>query len=225
MSNHQIGFIVHYQVKPGCEEAWLDQGREVIEAMRTEPAFVNFFQLQDRTDPTRLVLYETWNCTKEDFLNVHMKRSYRQHYERILPALLATPREMQMNWRLVRSASKPLDDASVDRERRGFFVYFQIQREDERRFRATLDALLDPMSQEESFINYFLLQDETDSTKFAIYETWWGTEEEFRTVQMNRPYRRRYEESVPKLLARPRDIQTNWKLVRILQREQARVAL
>jgi quinol monooxygenase YgiN len=59
------------------------------------------------------------------------------------------------------------------------------------------------MSKEESFINYFLLQDETDSTKFAIYETWWGTEEEFRTVQMNRPYRRRYEESVPKLLAKP----------------------
>jgi quinol monooxygenase YgiN len=122
MADRQIGFIVHYQMKPGYEEEWLDQGREVVEAMRTEPAFVNFFQLQDSTDPTRFVLYETWNCTKEDFLNVQMKRPYRQNYERILSALLATPREMQMNWRLVRSESKPLDDASVDREKRGFFV-------------------------------------------------------------------------------------------------------
>jgi hypothetical protein len=43
MADQQIGFIVRFQLKPGCEEQWRDQAGEVSEAMRTEPAFVNFF--------------------------------------------------------------------------------------------------------------------------------------------------------------------------------------
>jgi quinol monooxygenase YgiN len=214
MSDERIGFIVHFQLKPGHEEEWRSSARGVLDAMLEEHAFVNFFQLQDKTVPTRFVLYETWNCTKEDFVNVQMKRSYRQRYEQTLPPLLVKPREMQLNWHLIHSESKHLDQLAANQEQLAFFVYFQTKPAKEDRFRSTLDALLDAMSKEESFINYFLLQDETDSTKFVIFETWRGTEEEVRNVQMKRPYRLSYEESLPELLAKPREVQLNWRLLR-----------
>jgi quinol monooxygenase YgiN len=143
-----------------------------------------------------------------------MKRSYRQRYEQILPTLLVKPREMQLNWHLIRSESKHSDELTANQEQLAFFVYFQTKPGKEEKFRSTLDALLDAMSKEESFINYFLLQDETDSTKLVIFEIWRGTAEEFRHVQMKRPYRLSYEESLPELLAEPREVQLNWKLLR-----------
>jgi quinol monooxygenase YgiN len=209
-----FGFIVRFDFKPGWEEERKKQGLvDFIDTMIQEPTFVNFFRLEDRTDPNRVVLYETWNCSKEYFLEIEMKRPYREIYERILPSLVRVPREMQLDWRLVRSDSHPLDPSSDDREKVGFFVHFQIKPGKAGEFRGLLDPLLDRMSKEARFINYFLLQDEHDTCRFVIYETWLGTAEDFLKVEMPRAYRQEYEKAVPGVLEKPREIERDWKLV------------
>ena len=50
-------------------------------------------QLQD--DPNTLVLYETWNCSKEDVITRHLGKPYRQAYEKLLPELLARERRIE----------------------------------------------------------------------------------------------------------------------------------
>jgi quinol monooxygenase YgiN len=208
-----LGFIVRFDFKPGWQEERKKQGLvDFIDTMIQEPTFVNFFRLEDRANPNRVVLYETWNCSKEYFLEVEMKRPYRETYERILPSLVRTPRKMELDWRLVRSDSHPLDPSSDD-EKVGFFVHFQIQPGKEEEFRGLLDPLLDTMSKEARFINYYLLQHEQESGRFVIYETWLGTVEDFLKVEMPRPYRQEYEKAVPGMLARPREIERDWKLV------------
>jgi quinol monooxygenase YgiN len=217
MSNQKIGFIVHFHLKPESIEQWLNTSQEVVTAMAVEPTFVNFFRLQDRTNPSRFVLYETWNCTKDVFLNVEMKRPYRAGYERQVPSLVVDPRRMEFQWQLIRSATKAAE-AVTDREKLGFFVCFQTKPGQEQIFRRYLDPVLDAMSHEESFLDYFLLQDETNSTKFVIYETWYGNEAEFRATQLERPYRRPYEEHLPAILAKPREVEYNWKLLQRVAR-------
>lgn len=217
-----FGFIVRFNFKPGWEEERTRQGYvDFIATMIQEPTFVNFFRLEDRTQPNRVVLYETWNCSKEYFLEVEMKRPYRETYERILPSLVRTPREMQLDWRLVRSESHPLDPNSDEREKFGFFVHFQIQPGKESEFRSLLDPLLDTMNKEARFINYFLLQHESDASRFVIYETWLGTAEDFLKVEMPRPYRQQYEKAVAGVLAKPREIERDWKLLYAADRGSA----
>jgi quinol monooxygenase YgiN len=66
-----LGFIVHFDFKVGWEEERAKQGLvDFIDTMIQEPTFVNFFRLQDRANPNRVALYETWNCSKEYFLQV-----------------------------------------------------------------------------------------------------------------------------------------------------------
>ena len=209
-----FGFIVHFDFRPGWEEERTKQGYvDFIDTMMQEPTFVNFFRLEDRINPNRVVLYETWNCSKEYFLEVEMKRPYRETYERILPSLVRTPREMQLDWRLLHGDSHPLDPKSDDREKFGFFVHFQIKPGKEEEFRGLLDPVLAAMSQEARFINYFLLQHENDASRFVIYETWLGTAEDFLKFEMPRPYRQRYEKAVSGVLAKPREIEQDWKLL------------
>jgi hypothetical protein len=52
----------------------------------------------------------------------------------------------------------------------------------------------------------------------VIYETWRGDEQDFAKNEMPRSYRRRYEEAVPKLLTKPREIEKDWKLLYAVDR-------
>lgn len=106
VSQEQFGFFVHIQVKPGSEEEFLIGLNQNLDKVREEPAFINCFILQDEQDPTKFVLYETWEGTREEFFNVQMKQPYRQPYEESLMRLLAKPREIQINWRILRSATR-----------------------------------------------------------------------------------------------------------------------
>jgi hypothetical protein len=66
-----LGFIVRFDFKPGWQEEAKKRGFVgFIETMKQEPTFVNFFRLHDKTNPNRIVIYETWNCSKEYFLDV-----------------------------------------------------------------------------------------------------------------------------------------------------------
>ncbi|MGH8532717.1 MAG: putative quinol monooxygenase [Gammaproteobacteria bacterium] len=56
---------------------------------------------------------------------------------------------------------------------------------------------------EPTFIGTSVHRDPEDPTHFVIYEVW-RNRENFETVEKKRPYRRAYEESLDRLLDRPR---------------------
>lgn len=61
------------------------------------------------------------------------------------------------------------------------------------------------MRHEPTFINTVLHRDPEDPTQFMLYETWVDRDNFFQ-VQMKRDYRRVYEERLPQLLQKPRQI-------------------
>ena len=94
MSN-QVAFIVHLTAKEGNLEKLKGLLFEVVHEMAAEPDFVNTWVHQAQDDPNTLVLYETWNCSKEYFISHHLGKAYRQEYEKLLPDLLARDRELE----------------------------------------------------------------------------------------------------------------------------------
>jgi tRNA(Ile2) C34 agmatinyltransferase TiaS len=83
--------------------------------MSKEARFINYFLLQHESDPTRFVIYETWLGTAEDFLKVEMPRAYRQEYEKAVPGVLAKPREIERDWKLVYAADRGSRFVDVER--------------------------------------------------------------------------------------------------------------
>ncbi|MDT4827034.1 Antibiotic biosynthesis monooxygenase [compost metagenome] len=94
MSN-QVAFIVHLTAKEGRLEKLKGLLFDVVHEMASEPDFVNTWVHQAQDDPNTLVLYETWNCTREYFISHHLGKAYRQEYEKLLPGLLARDRELE----------------------------------------------------------------------------------------------------------------------------------
>ena len=96
----QIAFIVSLHVRPECVEEFLRLLTPVLNAMRHEASFVSAVLHQDREDPTRFMIYETWTDLN-DVAQVQVKREYRREYEARLPELLREPRRVQF-WRPLR---------------------------------------------------------------------------------------------------------------------------
>jgi quinol monooxygenase YgiN len=91
----QVAFIVYLPAKPERFDETRERLLDVVHQMSAEPDFVNTWVHQLRDDPNTLVLYETWNCSKEDFINRHLNKPYRQAYEKRLPELLARERRIE----------------------------------------------------------------------------------------------------------------------------------
>ncbi|CRL47434.1 antibiotic biosynthesis monooxygenase [Pseudomonas sp. P154a] len=91
----QVAFIVYLPAKPERFAETRERLLEVVHQMSAEPDFVNTWVHQLQDDPNTLVLYETWNCSKEDFIARHLSKPYRQVYEALLPELLAEDRRIE----------------------------------------------------------------------------------------------------------------------------------
>lgn len=88
----QISFIVRLPGKPEAREELEARLFEVLDAMAREPDFVNTFCSRDLNDPDTIVLFETWACSRDYFLEHHLNKPYRTAYEAVLPGLLAGER-------------------------------------------------------------------------------------------------------------------------------------
>lgn len=75
----------------------------------------------------------------------------------------------------------------------------------ETEYRQWVEPVLDAMRHEPTFINTILHQDENDSTRFMLYETW-ADRNDFFEHQMKKSYRSKYERILPDLLRAPREI-------------------
>ncbi|AWY43989.1 antibiotic biosynthesis monooxygenase [Pseudomonas putida] len=91
----QVAFIVYLPSKPERLAETRERLLDIVHQMSAEPDFVNTWVHQLQDEPNTLVLYETWNCSKEDFIARHLNKPYRQEYERLLPELLASERRIE----------------------------------------------------------------------------------------------------------------------------------
>ncbi|HWT69684.1 MAG TPA: antibiotic biosynthesis monooxygenase [Pseudomonas sp.] len=91
----QVAFIVYLPSRPERFAETRERLLEVVHQMSAEPDFVNTWVHQRQDEPNTLVMYETWNCSKEDFITRHLNKPYRQEYERLLPELLASERRIE----------------------------------------------------------------------------------------------------------------------------------
>ncbi|MBK5396505.1 antibiotic biosynthesis monooxygenase [Pseudomonas sp. TH39(2020)] len=91
----QVAFIVYLPAKPERFAEMKERLLDVVHQMSAEPDFVNTWVHQLQDDPNTLVLYETWNCSKDDFITRHLSKPYRQAYEQLLPQLLVSKRRIE----------------------------------------------------------------------------------------------------------------------------------
>ncbi|KQV10068.1 oxidoreductase [Pseudomonas sp. Root329] len=91
----QVAFIVYLPAKPERFAEMKERLLDVVHQMSAEPDFVNTWVHQLQDDPNTLVLYEIWNCSKDDFITRHLSKPYRQAYEQRLPQLLASERRIE----------------------------------------------------------------------------------------------------------------------------------
>jgi len=91
----QVAFIVYLPAKPERFAETKKRLLDVVHQMSAEPDFVNTWVHQLQDEPNTLVLYETWKCSKEDFIARHLSKPYRQDYEKLLPELLASDRRIE----------------------------------------------------------------------------------------------------------------------------------
>jgi quinol monooxygenase YgiN len=91
----QVAFIVYLPAKPERFAEMKERLLDVVHQMSAEPDFINTWVHQLQDDPNTLVLYETWNCSKDDFITRHLNKPYRQAYEQLLPQLLVSERRIE----------------------------------------------------------------------------------------------------------------------------------
>ncbi|SIT36933.1 Oxidoreductase [Paraburkholderia piptadeniae] len=90
-----ISFIVHLPGKPEAREELYSSLIKVLDEMSNEPDFVNTYLHRSADDPDTLVLYETWACSAQYFVDHHLKKSYRVDYEGKLKDLLKSDRKFE----------------------------------------------------------------------------------------------------------------------------------
>jgi quinol monooxygenase YgiN len=75
----------------------------------------------------------------------------------------------------------------------------------ENEYLSLINAVIDEMRHETSFVNAVVHRSTEDPTVFFLHETWLGRDELF-TVQIKRSYRESYEARLPQILRGPREI-------------------
>ena len=87
-----VSFIVKLPTRPEKREQMRAMLFGIADSMASEPDFINTWIHEDLNDPDTLVLYESWACSREYFIEHHLAAPYRTSYEAALPHLLSAPR-------------------------------------------------------------------------------------------------------------------------------------
>jgi len=86
-----------------------------------------------------------------------------------------------------------------------YLISFQVRPAQRERFLELLNALLDAMRHEKTFVNATLHRDGENENRFLLHETW-SDHQDVIDVQIHRPYRQAWHDALPELLDSPRDI-------------------
>ena len=94
---------------------------------------------------------------------------------------------------------------AVTRELFVLLVRIPVKAGFENEYLSLINAVIDEMRHETSFVNAVVHRSTEDPTVFLLHETWLGRDE-FFTVQMKRSYRESYEARLPQIMRAPREI-------------------
>lgn len=121
-----------------------------------------------------------------------------------LPASSADLHKNTNPRKLVSYKSRPTEET--------FVIIFHLKTGAQAQFLELLEPVLNAMRDEDTFVNAVLHQDPASDTTYMLYETWLDRQDVLN-VQMHRPYRKAFWDTLPQLLTQPRQIQV-WKPVR-----------
>jgi len=84
----KVVLYVRFKTKAGKKE---ESGRHLhalVEIMKVEPAFLNAIIHDDPEQADDIVIYETWQGTRESWLKNEFTKPYRAPYEKLLAELV-----------------------------------------------------------------------------------------------------------------------------------------
>ncbi|WP_433615149.1 antibiotic biosynthesis monooxygenase family protein [Paenibacillus cellulositrophicus] len=84
MSNQRVQLNIRFKVKPGKKEGFRRELYSLIEEMSSERAFISAIVSDDLDQPDDLIIYETWQGTRDRWLAEEFIKPYRKDYERTL---------------------------------------------------------------------------------------------------------------------------------------------
>ena len=93
-STDQVSFVVYLPMKPDQKIRGRAMLMDVVSAMAREPDFINTWVHEKQDDPDVIVLYETWACSKDEFIANHLSKHYRVAYEASLADILSSARQI-----------------------------------------------------------------------------------------------------------------------------------
>jgi quinol monooxygenase YgiN len=94
-SGEQVAFVVYLPMKPDQKARGRAMLMEVVTAMSREPDFINTWVHEKQDEPDVVVLYETWACSKDEFISHHLSKPYRTDYEASLAEILSGARQIE----------------------------------------------------------------------------------------------------------------------------------
>jgi quinol monooxygenase YgiN len=86
-----------------------------------------------------------------------------------------------------------------------YVIKFDVVQEKRHLFLDLLSGVLDAMRSEPMFHEAVLHADPVNECRMMLYETW-ESHDDVVTVQLQRPYRKKWDDALPDILREPRDI-------------------
>lgn len=81
LSNQQVQLNIRFKAKPGKKEEFRKELSSLIEEMSSERAFISAIVSDDLDQPDDLIIYETWQGTRDRWLAEEFIKPYRKNYE------------------------------------------------------------------------------------------------------------------------------------------------
>jgi quinol monooxygenase YgiN len=88
MTNQQVQLNIRFKAKPGKKEEFRKELFSLIEEMSSEKAFISAIVSDDLDQPNDLIIYETWQGTRDSWLAEEFIKPYRKNYEGTLGDLI-----------------------------------------------------------------------------------------------------------------------------------------
>ncbi|MBM7569049.1 antibiotic biosynthesis monooxygenase family protein [Paenibacillus sacheonensis] len=88
MSNQLVQLNIRFKAKPGKKEEFRKELSFLIEEMSSEKAFISAIVSDDLDQPDDLIIYETWQGTRDSWLAEELIKPYRKNYEGTLGDLI-----------------------------------------------------------------------------------------------------------------------------------------
>ena len=157
-SNNEIRINCLFKVAPEDVDKIVKLGQELVAASRKDAGVIDYDIYQSQTDPTQLMIFETWK--DQASLDVH---SAAAHFTRIVPQLA--------NAAVGEMAIQSFTQASEGSQIR-INCLFKVAADNVTKILGLSKEPVEASRKDGGNIDYDIYQSQTDPTKMMIFETW-----------------------------------------------------